>query len=135
MPRKDLIITTASVDGVALGVFRTFSGGNATAPSIKSSPGAGQGEVERGGRQQVSNVTIGREDDGTADLAWLMARRGKGRMIVHRTPTDPDGNPYMARQRVFTGVLLDVNVGDGDIMSTTDLDDFTLVMGCDSAIG
>lgn len=135
MARRDLIITTASVAGRPLGVFRAFSGGEATSADIKSSPGAGQGEVARGGRQTTGNVTITREDDGSVDIAFLLGQRGLGTMVVHRTPTDEHGNPFMNRQRVFTGVLLAVRVGEGDTMADTDLDEVELEMSCNSVIG
>lgn len=137
MARKDLIQTTVTIDpiGPLPGEFRTFTGGEATSPSIKSSPGAGKGEIERGGRQQVSNVTVAREDDGTVDLARLIGLRGKAKMVVHRTPLDDDGNQVLSRQRVYSGKLLEVHLGEGDTMSDTDLDEFELEMGCDSVIG
>lgn len=132
MARQDQILTTASLDGVYLGEFQTFSGGDFTAPSVKATRGAGRGEIERGGRQTTGNVTIGREDDGAVSLNWLRTRRGKGRMVVHRTPLDDDGNPRMADQIVYTGKLLEVRPGDGDTLSDSQLDNFELEMGCDT---
>src|SRR5881409_510569 len=93
MARKDLVRTTASVDGKPLGEFRTFTGGGLTSADIKSPRGAGQTEVARGGRKTVENVTISREDQGEVDLHWLAARRGRARMVVTRQPLDDDGNP------------------------------------------
>jgi hypothetical protein len=134
MPRRDLVRTTASVDGVPLGEFRTFTGGALTSAEIKSPRGAGQGEVARGGRQTVENVTIAREDQGEVDLKWLASRRGRGRMVVTRQPLDDDGNPR-GKGITYTGILLRVAPGEGDTGSDTDLDEFELECSTDSVIG
>lgn len=135
MPRKDLIRTTASVDGVPLGEFTGFSGGELTSASVKGPRGAGQADVARGGRQSVGDVTITREDDGAVDIKWLASRRGKAPMVVTRTPLDDDGNPKAAKSITYTGKLRDVNPGDADSRSDGEFDDFTLIMDCDGRVG
>jgi hypothetical protein len=135
MARKDLVRTTASIDGTPIpGEFRSFSGGELTSADIKSTRGAGGPQVARGGRQTVGNVTIGREDDGTFDVKAASSKRGKGRMVVTRTPLDNDNNPLNARAITYTGILLAVRPGDGDNESDTDLDEFELEMSCDSVV-
>lgn len=133
MPRKDLVRTTASVDGVPLGEFRSFAGGELTSADIKAPRGAGQTEMARGGRQTVGNVTVAREEDGTVDLHWLGSRRGRGRMTVTRQPLDADLNPR-GKGITYTGILLRVAPGEGDSGSDTDLDEFELEMSCDGIV-
>lgn len=135
MARKDLVRTTASLDGVPIpGEFRSFSGGELTSADIKTTRGAGGPQQARGGRKTVGNVTVAREDDGTFDLKGASARRGKGRMSVTRTPLDNDGNPLTNRSVTYTGILLAVRYGDGDNESDTDIDEFELEMSCDSEV-
>ena len=134
MARKDLVRTTASVDGVNLGEFRSFSGGELTSADIKSVSGAGQVERARGGRQTVGNVTIAREDDGKVNFKQLAAKRGKKKMTVTRTPLDDDGNPQTARAITYTGKLMRVSPGEGDAQSDTDLDEVELEMSCDGIV-
>lgn len=134
MARRDLVRTTASVDGTPLGEFRSFSGGELTSADIKSVRGAGQTERARGGRQTVGNVTIAREDDGSVDLKHLATRRGKAAMTVTRTPLDENGDPQNARAITYTGKLLRVGPGEGDAQADTDLDEFELEMSCDGVV-
>lgn len=140
MARRDLVKTTASyVDPassrvVALGEFRTFTGGELTSADIKTTPGAGLAEVARGGRQTVGNVTISREDDGSLDLKWVASRRGKGGFVVTRTPLDEDNNPIDSRSITYTGKIVRVAPGEGDAQSDTDLDEFEIEMSCDGFI-
>lgn len=137
MARKDQIHTTASVGGIPIGEFREFSGGGAGSSKIKNRNGASEIARARGGRQTVDDVTITREDRGDVDLKWLLSVRGKqssGKMVVTRTPEDDDGNLMSSRALTYTGVLSEVNPGDGDTMSETDVDDFVLVMLCDDLI-
>jgi hypothetical protein len=133
MARRDLVRTTASVDGVPLGEFRAFSGGELTSADVKSVSGAGQTERARGGRQTVGNVTVTREDDGSVDLTWLGTRRGKGVMRVTRQKLDADRNP-IGPSIVYTGVLLRVAPGEGDAAADNDLDEFELEMSCDGGV-
>ncbi len=134
MARRDLVKTTVVVDGRNLGVFRTFTGGELTSADVKSVNGAGQVERARGGRQTVSNVTVGREDDGAIDLKALAHRRGKAAMSVTRTPLDDDLNPRSAEAITYTGKLLAVNPGEGDAGSDSEIDEFTLEMSCDGTV-
>jgi hypothetical protein len=135
MARKDLVRTTASLDGVPIpGEFRSFTGGELSSADVKSTRSAGGPQLARGGRQTVGNVTIAREDDGSFDVKAAGNKRGKARMVVTRTPLDDDGNPLNARAITYTGKLLNVRPGDGDNESDTDLDEFELEMSCDSVI-
>lgn len=133
MARKDLIRTTVSVDGVPLGEFTGFSGGGLGGASLKGPRGAGQTDVARGGRKTVEDVTVTREDDGTVTLKWLASKRNKD-MVVNRTPLDDDGNPKTAQAITYTGLLREVNPGDGDARSDGEFDDLTLVMDCHGEI-
>lgn len=133
MARKDLIRTTATVDGIPIGEFRTFSGGAADSAERKAVNGAGQVERARGGRQTVENVVILREDDGSVDLTWLQSRRGKASMTVTRQPLDDDGNPR-GKSWTYTGKLKRVTPGEGDAEAETDGDDFELEQSTDGLI-
>lgn len=135
MPRKDQILTTVILGAPfgPIGAFKTFSGGGAQASSLKSRRAAGQGQVERGGPKTVTNVTVGREDDGTLDLTALSAYISRLRATVVRQPLDDDGNAF-GKPRTAAGKLLEVNPGDGDADDSGTLDVFTLVIGCDSTI-
>jgi hypothetical protein len=138
MALKGTVKTTATVlyKGTTynLGEFKTFSGGRAGAGDGKSRNGAGQTQKARGGQQTVENVTVGREDDGSVDLKFLAGIRGKARMSVTRTPADDDGNSRANDAFTYNGVLIGVVIGDGDVESESDIDDFTLEMSCDSEI-
>lgn len=137
MARKDEVLTTVTFPGdpILIGshVFRTFSGGAVTAASLKSRQAAGQTEVERGGRVSISDITVGREDDDTLDLAYLSAHAGNITMHCIRQKLDEDNKPR-GKSRVYRGKCLAVNIGDGDAQDTATLDDFTLTMGCDNVV-
>jgi hypothetical protein len=136
--QKNLIRTTASIGeapGVVLplGAFKTFSGGGLKGSSVMSVKAAGLPERATGGRQTVEDVTIGREDDGTIDLIALGAQRNRVKMTVTRQPLDQNLNPF-GPSWTYTGILTEVNPGDGDAQDENDLDEFTLVMACDSVV-
>lgn len=129
MGAKNMIRTTASVAGVPLGEFRTFSGGAFDMGERKSRNGAGQAAIARKGLRTTENVTISREDDGALidgqpQIEWAKAQRGKT-MTVTRQPLDDDGNPR-GKPTVYTGVLKRVGPGEGDVSDDSDDDVFEL---------
>ncbi len=137
MGQKNLIRTTASIGEapniLTLGAFKTFSGGGLKGNSGKAVKAAGEVERATGGRQTVEDVTIGREDDGGINLIALGAQRNKVRMTVTRQPLDQNRNPF-GKSWTYTGILTEVNPGDGDAQDDNALDEFTLVMSCDSVV-
>lgn len=124
MGAKNLIRTTATVDGVPLGEFRTFDGGAFDMTERKNASGAGQKRRAKTGKLTTDNVTVGREDDGAVDLTWLREQRGKD-MVVTRQPLDDDGNPR-GKPTVYTGKLKRCTPGAGDVNDETDDDVFEL---------
>lgn len=124
MGAKAKIRTTASVAGVPLGEFRTFSGGAFDMTERKSANGATQRRRAKKGKLTTENVTISREDDGSVDLEWLRNQRGAA-MVVTRQPLDDDDNPR-GRPTVYTGKLKRCTPGEGDAEDETDDDVFEL---------
>lgn len=138
MARKDLIRTTASAilptGPLPLGEFDTFSGGNLTSADNKKTRGAGGIRKARGGRQDVEDVTIGREDDGGVNLKQLAPLRGRLPMTVTRTPLDDDKNPRTAEAITYTGILMSINIPDGDSDDDGEISMFELIISCDSPV-
>jgi hypothetical protein len=93
MARQDTIRTTATLAGVPLGEFRTFSGGELTSADVKSATAAGQTERSRGGRKTIGNVTISRENDTRDDFELYAKWRGHAdQLTIVRQPLDDDFN-------------------------------------------
>jgi hypothetical protein len=124
--RTDNIRTFASLAGVPLGEFRTFSGGELTSQDVKSVRGGGQTERSRGGRKTIGNVTIVREWDGD-DLLFYATFRGRADLfVITRQPYDDDGNKR-GKGVTYTGTLIRVAPGDGDL-GGDGIDDLELEM-------
>jgi hypothetical protein len=127
---------TVSVDGRPLGVFDTWSGGEADSDETKHSGGGMGPEKSYGGRQITGNVTVGRVYERERDhelVRWLIGRRGRASVVASRQPLDRDGNAY-GRPLVYTGVLKTVSPQDVD-SDSSDLDQFELEISTDSVIG
>jgi hypothetical protein len=127
---------TLIVDGRPLGIFDTWSGGEADSDEVKYSPGGMGPEESQGGRATVGNVTVGRQYKRDRDhelVRWLIPRRGRARFTANRQPLDADGNAY-GRPLVYTGVLKAVSPQDVDSTSS-DPDMFELELSTDGTIG
>jgi hypothetical protein len=124
--RQDTIRTTASLNGVPLGEFRTFSGGELTSADTKSAVAAGQTERSRGGRKTIGNVTISREFiPDRDDLQEYGRHRGKPELLViTRQPLDDDYNAK-GKSLTYTCTLIRVAPGGADLASDG-LDDLEL---------
>ena len=116
MSRKDQYRVTVSVDGLDLGVFDTFEGGEVDSEEKKYKPGGMAPEVSLGGSKSVSNITVGRlyvlERD-HALLPTLFAKVGKGTVTANKQPLDVDGNVF-GKPLVYTGKLKTVTPPDAD---------------------
>jgi hypothetical protein len=133
--RQDRYRVTASVDNKPLGVFDTFTGGEATSEDVKHARGGGGQERALGGRQTTGNVTISRiydTDEREFDLGWLLNRRGKGEMTVTRQPLDADYNPK-GKAIIYTGILQRVAPGNTDSHGA-DKDMLELEMSCNGPV-
>jgi hypothetical protein len=119
--REDQFLITATVDGVALGVFDTCEGGDADSEETKYRPGGFRPIRTLGGQGAPQNVTIGRLEELERDtelVRWLMSRSGKGRMSVNKQPLDTDGNPF-GRPFTYTGILKTVTPPNADSNSNS----------------
>jgi hypothetical protein len=115
MARQDTIRTTATIRGVPLGEFRTFSGGELTSADVKSATAAGQTERSRGGRKTVGNVTISREAVAADRWDLYTSQRGKpDQLVVTRQPLDDDFNPK-GKPFVYVCTLVRAAPGGGDL--------------------
>src|SRR5262245_9657717 len=112
--RADQWLITASLDGVALGVFDKWTGGEVSADDQKYRPGGMQPHVSLGGPTTVDNVTGSRLAQPTDDLHALIARVGKGDLVCSRQALDADGNAF-GRPLVYRGKL--TRVGPNEIDS------------------
>jgi hypothetical protein len=115
MARQDTIRTTATLAGVPLGEFRTFSGGELTSADVKSARAAGQTERSRGGRKTIGNVTITREKDDRDDWDLYSQQRGKpDQFVIVRQPLDDDYNKK-GDPLTYLGTLVRAAPGNGDL--------------------
>jgi len=118
--REDTWLTTVTLDGVALGVFDTFSGGEGDSEEQRYPPGGMADEVSLGGRRTFGNVTIGRNLDALVDwprIKWYYSRRGSGRVVIGRTPLSSDG-VRSGDPLTFTGTLKTVTLPEVDSTGT-----------------
>jgi hypothetical protein len=118
--REDTWLITLAVDGVNLGVFDSFSGGELDSEESKYRPGGMAAEISLGGTQMVGNVTISRYCDRLRDwprIKWLQSRRGKGRVSIGVTPLDPNGATG-GTPLVYTGTLKTVTPPEIDSTGT-----------------
>ena len=89
--------TTVIVDGVDLGAFDTFSGGQVQRANTKHRPGGSRTERLYKGLPRYEAVTVGRtyelERDHDQMVAWLQ-QIGPQSAEVRRQPLDSDGNDF-----------------------------------------
>jgi hypothetical protein len=116
MARQDQERVEVSVAGVDLGVFDTFSGGEADSDDTKHRPG-GMGESESlGGFRERGNFTVGRlyrleRDHGQAK--FLDGQVGRGEVVAKRIMLDRDKVP-VGDPITFTGTLKTFNHPEHD---------------------
>lgn len=116
MTRVNQHLTTATVDGRALGVFDSVDGGEVDSQESKYYPGGMMPQIALGGQQTISNLTLGRVNVLARDqdlIRWLQTRAGAGLAVVSRQPLDADGNPF-GRPYIYRGVLKKVTLPPGD---------------------
>jgi hypothetical protein len=92
--REDTWLIALSVDGVALGVFDSSSGGELDSEESKYKPGGMAAEISLGGSRMIGNVTLSRYCDRLRDwprIKWLHSRVGVGRVSIGVTPLDGNG--------------------------------------------
>lgn len=103
-------LVTVVMNGTNVGVFDTWSGGDAVAKSNKHRPGGMGDEVAYASLPSFTDMTVGRvlEADRDWDLVGLITQYG-GRVPGSITiqPLDADGNAYNS-SRTATGVFLGV---------------------------
>lgn len=97
MGRQDEFACTITVDGVKYGTWDKHDGGAASAQDTKYRPGGLGAEKSLGGPKSVENVTVSRLYEPAEVLATsktLMARVGRGRVVVSLQSLDRDGNAF-----------------------------------------
>lgn len=120
MSRQDQYAVSMSVDGEKFGVYDKLSGGEIDSEEAKYRPGAMAPMVSLGGTVEVGNLTISRLYVLNRDhdrIHWLVARVGKGQVVISRQPLDVDGNAY-GKPLVYTGTLKTVTPPEVDSESS-----------------
>lgn len=134
--RQDQWLNTITIDGRALGVWDTLSGGSVESEETKYKPGGMAPEVSLGGTTTVENVTLGRllsREDWDFMHHLMASRVGKARCSISRQPLDVDGNPF-GRPLVYTGVLQNVVPGDTD-SNSSDAQIWEITISTEGSIG
>lgn len=113
-------LVTVVVDGQALGVFDTFSGGDPAAQSVKHRPGGMGPEKSYATLPSYTDVTVGRVLEPARD--WELIRQltqKAGRVDASATvqPLDADGNIW-GNPKTYNGTFLGIK--DGKVDSTSD---------------
>jgi hypothetical protein len=125
-------LITVVVNGQALGVFDTFSGGDAAAPSVQHRPGGMGPQVSYATLAKFSPITVSRVLEPARDWELLRSLTQIGGRVdasMTEQPLDADGNPFGA-PKTYTGQFLGVKSGKVD--STSDaLRMFEIDMSCD----
>lgn len=124
MQRQDTYSVRASIDGVDLGVFDKMSGGEGDSEETTYRPGGLGDQVTLGGAQSIGNITISKlyTDVVHGQFHFLMARRGKGEMVVIRQPLDSDGNAsgrvvaYSGKLKAVTPAEIDSEGNDAALL-------------------
>jgi hypothetical protein len=118
--REDTWLIALSVDGVALGVFDSSSGGELDSEESKYKPGGMAAEISLGGQRMIGNLTLSRYCDRLRDwprIKWLYSRVGRGRVSVSITPLDADG-VRGGEPIVYSGTLKTVTPPETDSTGT-----------------
>lgn len=118
--RQDMERVTVTVADRALGVWDTFSGGEADSDDTQHRPG-GMGEQESlGGPKTRGNFTISRNYRLERDhpiAKWLDSQAGIGRVVAVRQYLNPDKTPA-GEPVTYTGTLKSVTPPDHDSNSS-----------------
>ncbi len=118
--RADQYDVRVSIDGVDLGTFDKFTGGEVDSEETTYKPGAMGPRVALGGSVNVGNVTVSRLFDLDRDgqlVHWLISRAGKGDGVISKQTLDVDGNAY-GRGLTYRGRLKQVNPPEHDSESS-----------------
>jgi hypothetical protein len=118
--RQDMERCEVSVDGIPLGIFDTFSGGEADSDDTKHRSGGMGDEESLGGPRTRANFTVSRlyrleRDHGQAKM--LDAAVGRGEVVAVRTMLDRDKVPF-GDPITFTGTLKTFNHPEHDANSS-----------------
>lgn len=113
-------LLTLVVNGKSLGTFDSFSGGDASAKSVKHRPGGMGPEKSYASLPSYTDLTISRVLEPSRD--WELVRQltqiaGRVDASMTEQPLDADGNPW-GSPKVYTGQFLGVKPGKVD--STSD---------------
>jgi hypothetical protein len=114
--RTDQFKVTVTVDGVNLGTWDKFSGGEADSDETKYRPGGMANQVSLGGTTTVGNVTVSKAYDPVVDgarIASLLAARGLKDASVALQPLDNNKAPY-GNPIVYSGKLKAVTTPEHD---------------------
>lgn len=127
-------LVTVTADGIPLGTFDSFEGGDGDSEENKYPPGGMGDEESLGGRQTRDNFTVGRRYKPERDhpiFAWLDSRRGKAEIVASKQILDRDKNPFGA-PTVYRGTLKKVS---GPKHDSTSNDVAKLMLECTAAGG
>ncbi len=122
MARKDQYAVNVSVDGTALGIFDTMTGGDVDTTELTYHPGGMAPTVSLGGMVTVAAVVLGRLFTNERDLGllpWLISRVGKGNCVVVKQPLDVDGNAY-GKPTTYQGKLKRIKAPEVDSNATAE---------------
>lgn len=100
-------LVTVVIDGNPVGVFDTFSGGEASAEVAKHRPGGMVGENSYAALPTYGDVTVGRERDRLRDLELyrtLLGRVGRAQASLSKQVLDDTGAP-VGKPFTYTGRL------------------------------
>jgi hypothetical protein len=110
---------TVHIDGQNIGIFDTFSGGDALATEVKHRPGGMGDEESFASLVSYSPATVTRVYKRERDhekLRNLTPKGGRVGMSVTEQPLDADGNVW-GKPNVYSGRFLGVKRGDVDSTS------------------
>jgi hypothetical protein len=106
MLREDTYAVYVKVDGIDLGIWDTFDGGEGDSEETLHRPGGMAPQKSKGGPQTMTSVVVSREYDKPIHdrVHYLLGRRGRAPMIVVKQPLDQNGAAW-GRPLVYDGTL------------------------------
>ncbi len=135
--RTDTWLNTVTIDGVDLGIWDTFKGGDADSTVMTYRPGGMKDTRVIGGQKTVSPITLDRSIQMETDWAivgkLMRASVGVSTVVVHRQPLNYNKQPY-GTPLIYTGILKQVLPGDTDSQKA-DAQLWSIVMVPGSTIG
>jgi len=99
MSRQDQYNVTVTIDGIQLGTFDTFKGGEIDSEETKYKQGGMVPEISLGGSISVSNIILERLYVLVRDhpqVGVMKSKVGKGEVIVVKQPLDINAVPFGA---------------------------------------